>query len=479
MRKRREKVKLKQNQFKSKIVMMGIMSSFLLTGCGKSDGGATVSAASNQAQSEMNTSGNSDEAKDEAADDVLGDSSTDNLNAVKFSLSYEKIEVNQLKGPLKLKELIELHNGDEAKINDQLNTFQVIASRKSFLDSSVDVGCELSNKQFVKKKLAKGDTKVVLVIKSDLNEFDLKARCYVLDAANEVKVEKNKYSFPKRLFLNHKEYLGNLPFEIVKTANDEIRKYKISDLYLGPKAALITSGKNVEIEAENFIAHQDSKVMTFEEGARAFDNSHGEHGGLIRMNLKNAEGELAVELRGQDAGLQPHVAKNGYEAAEDPNKNAIGHVTENECHVTFVPRHPDVGRDPVCRVTTVREGRAAIPGQNGGNGEDGKDGFNGGNTGRLELIITNNNLNLIEALYPGKSSLGSKGGRGGRGQPGGRGAKGSGPKAKSFDAAPAGRDGASGRDGVQGKEGKKEFVCISKTLDENFQCIDQKLKEMR
>lgn len=470
------------NFTKKKFVFFGLASLLILSGCGqkKSD---TATNLENTKQQSIENSTKPDAKNDTNQTEVKND----DLFGVNFSLEYQKIEIDQLNGSSKLKEIIKAYNEDEKTINDELNTFHIIASRTQSLDSEVDIRCEFSNKQFINKKLLKGDTKVALSIKSNLNEFDLKARCYILDTANGTKVEKVKYSFPKRLFLNSKINIGELPFEIIRNDFNGPNIYRISELYFGEKAELITEGKNIEIEATNLVALENSKVMTFEEGAKADKGLNGRNGGIIRMNLKNAEGDLTVILRGEDAGVQSHAAKKGDELPEDPNKNAIAQIKAEECihaflaiNVNKVPSEPGIGggSKPRCHIYQIQSGRPAQNGKDGGNGEDGKNGFNGGNSGRLELIIENNNLYITESFYPGKYSSGSLGGKPGHGQPGGKGAKGQGPDTTNHPPGINGIDGKPGKDGADGKNGSKEFICISRNFEENSTCVEQNLKEI-
>jgi len=86
-------------------------------------------------------------------------------------------------------------------------------------------------------------------------------------------------------------------------SHGEIKKHvKISGrLYFRAASKLVTNGESVLIETD-LIHSEGASIMTFENGSKANDGTHGQSGGLIHLRAKKIVGAFRVELRGQNGG---------------------------------------------------------------------------------------------------------------------------------------------------------------------------------
>lgn len=225
-------------------------------------------------------------------------------------------------------------------------------------------------------------------------------------------------------------------------------------LFMGPKAVIQTGSDNYEFRVESLLAEPGATVQTFPENSVSGVRVAGASGGLGRILIVKAVGEIRIELRGQN-GAQ------GVPGAAHLNRAAAG-----KSYGATVRNRPD------CAGMAV--GGAGANGARGGVGGNGQ---NGGATGSLEINVQDDSEFKVHAQF--MVGRGGNSGPGGPGQEGGLGgaaetrrvyrklAKGIDQLAEVEDYqcpavadGPVGQTGATGPEGSAGVDGTKGFFCL-------------------
>lgn len=232
----------------------------------------------------------------------------------------------------------------------------------------------------------------ILVIKLESPNFD--PEDYHCSVKGEGFSKEQTFKLKKSLIVNSPVKLASLK---VKDSSN----FDLENLVLLEKAELLFEDRIVKIKTKNLISSR-GRIVSYSERSQADNNQAGQNGGDLNLKTSNASGELKIELRGQNAGLQLEipVAKNSIPATPSHLNGKCQMNETNDNHRC--------------------EGKKGLPGEEGSKG---KNGLNGGDTGRVTFETKSlENLKLKVSFHPG---LGSQGGEGGLGGQGGRGGIGS------------------------------------------------------
>jgi|GEM_PF-2247291 len=208
-------------------------------------------------------------------------------------------------------------------------------------------------------------------------------------------------------------------------------EFSFTDLEITENGVLYTLGNNVRLHVQN-LKTNNGTIVTFPEGATAVQGQNGRHGGHIFLHAQTAQGNLKVQLRGENGGR----GVNG--KAPDASLKGVN------------------GAPGIC--TMMNSVLVPVPGKPGGKGlkgYPGGSGGRGGDSGSLEIMITNGEgfSHQVEKI-PG---LGGKGGSGGAGGEGGDNGE---PQCLKGLPKQRGPQGDSGDNGADGKDGEKLNVCL-------------------
>lgn len=256
-------------------------------------------------------------------------------------------------------------------------------------------------------------------------------------------------SYEYRFFSANREVLAQIRIDIPK---DEVittaiqlsgaRQYR--RLYLSATAVITTESSDLDLKAESLIAEVGAKIQTFANGTKASSGLSGRSGGSLRLQVLRAEGELHIEMRGEDGGDGAHGIEFGTPAATGASfdNSQLGFSFPGGAHT--------------CMVNRFQGGS----GEDGATGNSGQNGGRGGDSGSLEIAIQDAAEFRVQKSFvmgaggtPGQGGRGQIGGSGGTSEP--RNYEVAGTYNTTYAECPALANGAKGRDGLPGVPGAR------------------------
>jgi hypothetical protein len=185
---------------------------------------------------------------------------------------------------------------------------------------------------------------------------------------------------------------------------------------------IFTNGRTLNLNAKTLISHA-GRIESFPEGTTAPKNTTGRNAGRVVIVADELEGNLKVNLRGENggAGVDGKKGATGY-AGEDgralpylaPEAQAYLQTYCTEWIFGGPPRHPS-------DLTLMNHPVRGKQGGQGGHGSDGSRGHAGGDAGIIEIEIESLEINSLElGTVPGNGGPPGSGGNPGDGGPQGR-----------------------------------------------------------
>lgn len=238
---------------------------------------------------------------------------------------------------------------------------------------------------------------------------------------------------------------GTLVFEHWKEGDKDnfLDTLDLSDLTLQPGSKIVTNGYSLSFRAKR-ITSQQGTILSFTDNQSkppkavpGADGGKGKDGGTLTLVASRLNGQLVVDLHGQDGGDGGDGLPGAQGVPGSKGSNAVDSL-----------------------LNCAKGGSYGGRGGPGGRGGDGGNGGSGGDGGTLHLLgeIQGQAHQISfasEGAKPGQGGKGGKGGLGGQGGPGGDGGSGSAFCSGGLhgDPGPSGSNGIDGRDGQPGHPG--------------------------
>lgn len=226
----------------------------------------------------------------------------------------------------------------------------------------------------------------------------------------------------------------------------------LRNLDIGKNGILTIDLPSLTIEAQNIHAEEGSVIQNMSEetaGTAAPSLSRGKDGGRIEINTNNADGFLAIRLRGGKGG-QGEAGKDIGPEGKGPKGNPGQNAEEG----LYMPKGTWL-----CTKRPTDGG----PGGKGAIGGDGHKGALGGNSGSIHFNTAKGTLKYDLQVTSGKGGDGGRPGIGGAaGDPGDPGRRGRYNRLCNIATNPGapGTQGDPGSRGLDGDEGQLEYSCF-------------------
>lgn len=263
----------------------------------------------------------------------------------------------------------------------------------------------------------------------------------------------------------------------------------INRLSFSKNSKLVTQGQKIHLKVNRLLSRGGS-VISFNSDTKSKVGLHGRSGGELILDVKYANGDFQISMRGENGGdgIRPSALGEIGRGKKGSKGKADGAAV---IEYFYGPQGSELERPKESCDRTPAKGSS---GGKGKKGLKGNSGLPGGGTGlALIYIEESDNFKFSYSLEPG---LGGKGSLGGLGGPGGHGGDSAGewleeieyedyyqsgyrkkynkiPRVCSSKKGSQGPTGDVGPKGDDGPSGEIQKICIRKNKDEETSCFSE------
>ena len=318
--------------------------------------------------------------------------------------TQENIQISMDEGPLKfVKKINRVKNLDQNSILSHehlFNEYIIQADFKSPAFSGEKLICEKSRNRLGKVEILEeafevGASRLNMAFNlTDDDPLEVVVQCRVEDLNDRVVFMNKPKKIYKDIIIENQLYISELRPDL----NDSI---KLGIILIKDESTLLIKDQKISLVAERFFSLGGQVKSFSEEDQKAPKGQNGNDGGELRIITEEMEGDLTVDLSGQDGGSYIPSYPSGKRAQKGSPADILGRGVRGS-------------RARKCRDIALASSRAT----NGHDGVDGAKGQSGGDMG--VFVFTSKNESKIQIHFvsePGNGSSGQVGQLGGK--PGG------------------------------------------------------------